>query len=607
MLYPILSKSRLVSSLDGIWDFKLADGEEGFENSRYERPLEGATTMPVPASYNDLKEGADFRDHYGWVFYQRKFSLPAFAKSQRVLLRFDAVTHKAKVYINGELICEHKGGFLPFEVEIGDKIKDGENLLTVAVDNVIDYTTLPVGGEADMLSSMTGVGGPAIETPKSNKPNFDFFNYAGITRHVRIYTTPKAYIEDVTVTNEVEGDSATLSYKVDVVGEGDCKVRLLDEEGKEVASAEGLSGELKIEKVRLWEVLDAYLYDLVVDFADDEYILPYGVRTIEVKGTQFLLNGKPVYFKGYGKHEDTYPNGRGMNEVMYVKDLSIMRWQGANSFRTSHYPYSEEMMRLCDREGFLVIDECPAVGINFDFGGGANFNGQKVSTFDKEHGIKTFDHHKDVIKEMIKRDKNHACVVMWSIANEPDSTSEGAYDYFKPLFDLAREEDPQKRPCTLVGVQSGADPKDDVAGKLADVICLNRYYGRYYGGPYIKEACVALKEEIEKWGEYGKPIIFTEYGADTVSGFHDTTPVMYTEEYQLEYYQENNKVFDSFDYVIGEQPWNFADFATSQGLLRVQGNKKGLFTRDRKPKLAAHYFRERWNNIPNYGYKGEDK
>ena len=97
--------------------------------------------------------------------------------------------------------------------------------------------------------------------------------------------------------------------------------------------------------------------------------------------------------------------------------------------------------------------------------------------------------------------------------------------------------------------------------------------------------------------------MFTEYGADTVMGFHDTTPVMYTEEYQVDYYKMNNKVFDEFAFVVGEQVWNFADFATSQSLLRVQGYKKGLFTRDRKPKLAAHYFRERWHSIPDFDYK----
>lgn len=603
MLYPILTPSRILSDLSGVWDFKLDDGH-GFEEEWYKAPLENAMTMPVPASYNDLKEGIDFRDHYGWVFYKRKISVPAFVKSQRIMLRCAAVTHDAKIYLNGELICEHKGGFLPFEVEITDKLTDGsDNLLTIAVNNVIDYTTLPVGGKANMLSGMAGIGGEEQSGKPQNNPNFDFFNYCGITRPVKIYTTPKDYIADITVVPEVNGADARLTYSVETVGEGSCKVEVFDREGNLKAQAEGQQGVLEIPQVHLWQPLNAYLYDIRVTFGEDVYTLPYGVRTVKVEGTKFLINGKPFYFKGYGRHEDTFPNGRGMNLPMNTKDMSLMKWQGANSFRTSHYPYSEEMMRLCDEEGFVIIDETTAVGVNLKFGGGANFNGQPVGTFDKEHGVQTQEHHKDVIRDLISRDKNHACVVMWSIANEPDSAGEGAYDYFAPLYALARELDPQKRPCTLVSVQSGTTPQSDCSAQLSDVICLNRYYGWYFGGPDLEGPQQKLHEELDQWREIGKPVIFTEYGADTVMGMHDTTPVMYTEEYQLDYYKMNNQVFDEYDFVVGEQVWNFADFATSQGLLRVQGNKKGLFTRDRKPKLAAHYFRDRWHKIPDFEYK----
>ncbi len=602
MLYPILTPSRLLSDLSGVWDFQLDNGH-GFEEKWYASPLKEPMTMPVPASYNDLKEGVDFRDHYGWVFYQRKISMPAFAKSQRIVLRCAAVTHHAKVYLNGELLCEHRGGFLPFEVEITEKLRDGaDNLLTIAVDNVIDYTTLPVGGKSDMMAGMAGMGGNASQKPKNN-PNFDFFNYCGITRPVKIYTTPKVYIDDITLVPEVNGTEAKLTYSVDVVGEGDCLVQVFDREGNQVAQSQGTQGVLNIPNVHLWQPMNAYLYDVRVTFGEDVYTLPYGVRTVKVEGTKFLINGRPFYFKGYGRHEDTFPNGRGMNLPMNTKDMSIMKWQGANSFRTSHYPYSEEMMRLCDEEGFVVIDETTAVGLNLQFGGGANFNGQKVGTFDKEHGVQTQEHHKEVIRDLISRDKNHACVVMWSIANEPDSAAEGAYEYFASLYALARELDPQKRPCTLVSVQIATSPETDCSSKLSDVICLNRYYGWYFGGPDLEGAEKALRSELVQWKKIGKPVIFTEYGADTVMGFHDITPVMYTEEYQVEYYKMNNRVFDQYDFVIGEQAWNFADFATSQSMLRVQGNKKGLFTRDRKPKLAAHYFKERWNNIPNFDYK----
>ena len=591
MLYPILTPSRLVIELNGTWRFKADDGT-GFDDKWYASELQKPLHLPVPASYNDLTEDLTLRDHQGWVFYQRPLALPPLPAGTRAVLRFDAVTHHARVYLNGECVCEHTGGFLPFEVELNGKLLPGDNLLTVAVSNRIDLTTLPVGTQGSLFD----------RSLKGNQPNFDFFNYSGITRPVRVYTTPESYIRDITLTASVSGADAEIAYRLDTVGAGAARVEVYDRAGKKVAEADGAEGVLRIGNARLWEPLNAYLYDVKAFFGADEYTLPYGIRTVRVECTRFLINEKPFYFKGYGKHEDTFPGGRGLNMPMNARDISLMKWQGANSFRTSHYPYSEEMMRLCDEEGIVVIDETPAVGVNLQFGGGANFNGQRVRTFDPEHGVQTQAHHKEVIRELIARDKNHACVVMWSIANEPDSAGEGAYEYFEPLYALARSLDPQKRPCTLASVFS-AHANDDCSARLSDVICLNRYYGWYIGGPDIAGAVSALRRELEEWRAVGKPVMFTEYGADTVAGLHDTAPVMYTEEYQVEYYRQNNAVIDEFDFIVGEQVWNFADFATSQSMLRVQGNKKGVFTRDRKPKLAAHYLRERWANIPDFGDK----
>ena len=435
--------------------------------------------MPAPSSYNDLKEGVDFREFCDWAFYQCTIAVPSFALGERVMLRFAAVTHHAKVFLNGHEICCHVGGFLPFEVQLNEWLKPGDNLLTVAVDNPIDYSTLPVGGKANMMAGlMGGMGSSPSDGKKANNPNYDFFNYAGITRQVCIYTTPAEHIDDIELVADVQdetGDdpSATISYKVAATGDADCRVELLDAKGQKVAESSGAEGELMVEHATLWQPGHAYLYQVRVTFGDDVYELPYDVRTVSVDGERFLINGRPFYFKGYGKHEDTFPAGRGENLPMDVKDISLMKWQGANSCRTSHYPYSEEMMRLCDAVGIVVIDETTAVGVNLKFGGGANFGGEHVSTFDPVHGVQTQEIHKQVIRDLVASDKNHACVVMWSIANEPDSASEGAYEYFKPLYDFARELDPQKRPCTLASAQ-GTTPQNGCSAKLSDVICLNR-------------------------------------------------------------------------------------------------------------------------------------
>ncbi len=608
MLYPVISESRSVIDLSGIWDFRLDDGN-GFSERWYEKQLPDAEKMPVPASYNDLREDVNFRDHCGYAFYQKRFSFPKrLFEHQRIVLRCEAVTHFARVYLNGKEIGSHLGGFLPFEFEIGNDLQD-ENLLTIAVDNRIDYHTLPVGN----LEDVWGSRGANKVQKKANYPNFDFFNYCGITRPVRLLVMPQSFISDITLIPEVEltgggKGNAVLRYSIDTCCADDsaepaCRVEILDKEGNHAGASDGKTGEIHLENAVLWQPLKPYLYRVKVWFGSDVYELPYGIRTIEVRGTEFLINGKAFYFKGYGKHEDTFPHGRGENIPMYVKDFSLMKWQGANSFRCSHYPYSEEVMRLADEEGMVVIDETPAVGLNLAFGGGANFEGKKKGTFDPESGLQTGPHHREVIRDLIERDKNYACVVMWNIANEPDGCGEGAFEYFAPLFELAHDKDPQKRPVCMASAQMAGGPDTDVSARLSDVICLNRYYGWYEGGPNLEEPAGWLRRELKEWEKLGKPLMITEYGADTVAGLHDTAPVMFTEEYQLEYYRMNNRVLDEFSFVVGEHAWNFADFATGQGVNRVQGNKKGIFTRDRRPKLSAHYFKERWHKIPDYDYK----
>src|SRR5438067_8747627 len=150
-----------------------------------------------------------------------------------------------------------------------------------------------------------------------------------------------------------------------------------------------------------------------------------------------------------------------------------------------------------------------------------------------------------------------------------------------------------------------ATPDKNTVSDLVDVLALNLYNGWNAYGGQLERAKAHLRGELTGWNRVqpDKPIMFTEYGADTIAGCHDTTPAMFSEEYQVACLQANHEVVDEFPNFIGEQVWNFADFQTSQGIMRVQGNKKGVFTRERKPKMAAHYLRERWMVIPDFGYK----
>ncbi|RCW74879.1 beta-glucuronidase [Saliterribacillus persicus] len=599
MLYPITTETRGQVDLNGIWKFKIDDGN-GLENKWFNKPLENTTSMAVPSSYNDVAVTRELRNHVGWIWYERGFTVPNYMFNERMVLRFGSATHIAKVYINGTLVTAHKGGFTPFEVAINDHVKRGENRLTVAVNNIVDETTLPVGNYSE--EKIEGVGKVV-----RNSPNFDFFNYAGIHRPVKIYTTPNNYVKDVTVVTDFEKNKGIVDYKIDIEGVSESvKVVIIDEDGIEVASGSGASGQLNIPEVKLWEPLNAYLYTLKVQLKNDGklkdvYEQPFGVRTVSVKDGKFLINGNSFYFKGFGKHEDSPIHGRGFDEAANVLDFNLMKWIGANSFRTAHYPYSEELMRLADREGIVIIDETPAVGVHLNFAATLLGSGGKRDTF-KE--IKTFDHHQEVIKELIARDKNHPSVVMWSVANEPASEEDGAYEYFKPLVELTKELDPQSRPVTIV-THLMSTPKTDKIAELIDVLALNRYYGWYVQSGDMELAKVKMREEFDGWKKRcpNKPIMMTEYGADTVSGLHDIDAVMFTEEFQTEFYKAYHDVFDEYDFFVGEQVWNFADFQTSQGIMRVQGNKKGIFTRDRKPKSVAFSLRERWTNIPEFGYK----
>jgi beta-glucuronidase len=220
-----------------------------------------------------------------------------------------------------------------------------------------------------------------------------------------------------------------------------------------VAQAEGQTGNICIPDVKLWEVHDAYLYKFVVRLSVDDEIIDewfdyIGIRTISIDGTDILLNGKPVYLKGFGKHEDSDIAGRGFSLPVLKRDFELMKWIGANSFRTSHYPYSEETYYLADREGFLIIDEVAAVGFMASF---ANFLGQmgkRDCFFEKKTTPRLLDNHLQAVRELILRDKNHACVIAWSLFNEPESNHESAYPYFEKIFKESFLV-PQKRPRIL--------------------------------------------------------------------------------------------------------------------------------------------------------------
>ena len=387
-------------------------------------------------------------------------------------------------------------------------------------------------------------------------------------------------------------------YVVATSAPADVRVRALDATGAEVAAATGAEGTLRIDGVQLWQPGAAYLYDLVVEVLDgetvvDSYTETFGVRTVEVRGNQFLINGEPFYFTGFGKHEDTAVRGKGHDDAYLVHDFQLMEWVGANSFRTSHYPYAEEVLEFADRHGIVVIDETAAVGLNLAVSGGLTGQAPKPTFSPETINDETQAAHAQHLRELIARDKNHPSVVMWCITNEPSSNEEGAREYFEPLVRLTRELDPT-RPVTYAIVMF-ANPANDRIADLFDVLSLNRYYGWYVATGDLATAEDYLERDLHGWtAKYDKPILMAEYGADTMAGLHSVWDIPWTEEYQQAYLDMHHRVFDRVEGFVGEHIWNFADFQTTVGIHRVDGNKKGVFTRDRRPKTAAHALRSRW-------------
>ena len=586
MLSARTSPSRTIINLDGVWDFTVDTANDGIEQGWFRAPLADPRPMPVPASYNDVTTEPEVHDHVGWAWYQRIVDTPRLADGERLFVRFGAATHTARVWVDDTEVVSHVGGYLPFEADVTE-LAGTSFRLTVAVDNRLSWQSVPPGFvETDELGQQV------------QRYFHDFYNYAGLHRSVLLYTRPAVAVTDVTITTDIDGADGIVDYSVVADGAGTVKVRVLDAQRVEVAAGEGAEGSLTVAGAELWQPGRGYLYTLEVTADDDVYPQPFGIRTVEVKDSQFLINGKPFYFRGYGRHEDNLVRGKGHDDVMMVHDFELMCWQGANSFRTSHYPYAEEVMDYADKMGFVVIDETAAVGMNIGISGGIFGDVDQLKTFSADTiNDETQRVHEAHIRELIARDKNHPSVVLWSIANEPETSTDASRAYFEPLAAAARDADPS-RPVGYVNVMLSTPDKEKVAD-LYDVVMLNRYYGWYVDNSNLELAEKHLRDELDGWLELapGKPIIFTEYGPDTLSGLRDYHRRPWSEEFQADMLGMYHRVFDSYDEVVGEQMWNFADFQTTPGIMRVGGNKKGMFTRDRLPKAAAYAIKQRWHDL----------
>ena len=580
MLFPQQNTVRRLNKLDGIWSFR-TDPDKTGESQGWAQGIPAARSIAVPGSWNE--QIPDLANYFGLAWFECVIYPDVGWAEMPLRLRIGAVNNNARVWINGTIAGEHRGPYLPMDIDLTGRVNWGQaNRLVVCVDASLDPWMFPPAtwvesdGRVGWMNSYPGVA-------------FDFFPYGGIHRSVYLYTTGTPRIERISVvTTSLLATHADVTLTIfmadDFRGTVECLVegtgvRLVSHGGRSV------TGTLRIPTPRVWDIGRGELYNMEVraeaaDGGVDCYRQSFGIRTVEVKGDQFLLNGKPVFFKGFGKHEDFHIIGKGLLEPLVVRDFEMLKWIGANSFRTSHYPYAEEWLDYADRAGIMVIDETPFVGLS-----------------DRLYTDELLAQAQSIITELIHRDKNHPSVVMWSLANEPNCArgSAAVTTFFKGMATCARALD-ASRPITYV---AHLEPEDNDGFHYYDVVCVNKYYGWYIAPGQLHETLPELEKCVRRFRDaFGKPVMLAEFGADAVDGVHRMTPELFSEEYQSEVIEKQYQLMRTLPWCIGTHVWAFADFKTAQSITRVANNRKGVFTRERNPKMAAHTLRRLWNPTP---------
>lgn len=580
MLRPQVNAFRDVLSLDGVW--RLTPDPEGVgDDSGWRHGAPARWPVAVPGSWNEQLAERGLMNFDGVCWYERDVIAPSWCGGRRLVLRFGSVDYSATVFVNGAEVGRSGPPMLPFALDVTDRVSPGERFrLVVRVDG-----RLPAHAPMQRVEKADYVRERRIKDEYLPAVRFDFFPYAGINRSVSLCAEPRAGLDLISVETRLEGADGLVTVRATTRGAARVRVSIAD-----AAVATGAAGEaltLRLADVRPWDVGAPNLYTLIVEAIDggaatDRYELRIGVREIGVSAQGLTVNGRPVTLKGFGKHEEGPIRGRGTDLAQIVKDMSLLDWCGANSFRTSHYPYSEEWLDAADEAGILVISELFSVNLDF----------RRID----EAGL---DAHKATLAAQIARDGLHPCVVAWSLSNEPGYLGEAeasgpvAAAYWKALYAEARRLDPT-RPLTHANVSYAGE---DAAFEFDDFLSLNRYYGWYQSPAQLDEAEALLEAELNRLSSrYGKPILLTEFGADAAPGFHATGDQLFTEEYQSALIERYWRVIERHPAVFGGHVWAFVDFRTAQHSRRVVFNFKGVFTRGREPKRAAWTLREVWRD-----------
>lgn len=580
--------NRNVSSLNGDWKYIIDPYENGYYNYRYfpfdqqEHPWASAfflnskpkdksdlleydfdqmDEIKVPGDWNSQKP--ELLYYEGTVWYKRSFDYTLTENTNRLFLYFEASNYKTEVYLNGQKLGTHIGGFTPFNFEVTDLIKDTDNFVVIKVDN-----------------KRLKEGIPTLNT--------DWWNYGGITRDVKLVETATNFIQDYFIQLSPD-DNKKIKGHVKLNGDNVSRQKVqinipklqLKEDLK--TDEKGLvSFEIEADNIEYWSVENPVLYDVSIQVEEEQITDQIGFRTIETKGTQILLNKQPIYLKGISIHEESpHRDGRGHSEEDAKQLLQWAKELGCNYVRLAHYPHNEHMVRLADKMGMLVWEENPVYWT--------------ISWENKE----TYQNAENQLSELIARDKNRASVIIWSMANEtPNSPARN--EFLTKLANYTRAKDNTRLiSAALEQKNYEGNPLirtiDDPFADVVDILSFNQYIGWYDGLP---EKCNNISWKITQ----NKPVIISEFGAGAKKGLYGDKNARWTEEFQEDLYIQTLAMLDKIEHIQGMSPWILIDFRSPRRVLpKIQDgwNRKGLLSDDGKKKKAFFILQNFYNGKTN--------
>lgn len=576
----INTQNRVTTSLNGSWNYIVDPYETGYYNFHaeiYDQKNPAATSafynnyhakdkaelveydfdkspvMSVPGDWNTQQEKLFYYE--GTIWYKRSFDY-SLKENRRLFIYFGAVNYKADIYLNGKKLGTHEGGFTPFNFEVTSLVKQKANYLVLKVDN-------------KRLKDAV----PALNT--------DWWNYGGITRDVLLIEEPAVFVQDYsiqlkkgsssTIAGFVKLNNAPANEKV-VISIPELKIE------KEIqAAADGVATfEMEAgDQIKYWSPESPKRYSVLIKTNGGLLKDEIGFRTIETKGPDILLNGKPVFLRGICMHEEI--NGRRANSrADAIKLLLLAKELGCNYVRLAHYPHHENMVRVADSIGLMVWEEIP-VYWTIDFNNRSTLQNAEMQ-----------------LTDMITRDKNRASVIIWSVANETP-LSEARNSFLYTLISHARALDSTRlvSAALLTRNNKGIGVIDDKIGEWLDIISFNQYRG-WYGGD-LKTAPDA------KWTTvYNKPLVVSEFGGDARQGLHGLKEERWNEEYQAYLYQQNLLMIEKMPNIRGISPWILTDFRSPRRMLPgIQDgfNRKGLVSDKDKKKKAFFLLQDFYKKI----------